>query len=124
MGARVMEISQGGIRVWLKSRIERDTEVKVQLLSDAVISGKVRYSRRRGAGFDAAIVIQDVTCGPEGDDEQEPHIECAELALYLVGKLLSRKDVVRVKGHLSSCRTCRILLAEIHVALFGPEARR
>lgn len=123
IGARVMDISRAGLRVWLRSRIEGNAEVKVQLRSDAVISGKVRYSRRRGAGFDAVIVVREVTCAPE-PDKQMRHLHCAELALYLVNKRSTNREVLRVQGHLDSCKNCRALLARIFVAWFGPEAQQ
>lgn len=121
VSVRIKRISTSGIRLWTKTQIQQDAKVRIQLHADTVISGEVRYSWRRDDGFDTVIRIQDVTCRPELGTA---HIHCAELALYLVGRQLSRRDVVRVKSHIRSCRACCILLTEIHSALFGPEARR
>jgi hypothetical protein len=120
IGVFLMDVSRSGIRLWLKTLIDVDSEVKIRLRSDTVISGKVRYCRPRGDGFDAGVLIQDVACPAKG---LTPHISHEDLALYLVGKRLTVTKIVQLKSHLSCCEACRSRLAETNAALFAERKR-
>jgi hypothetical protein len=118
--AWLMNLCQSGVRVWLKGSIEINTVVKIRLRSDAAILGKVRYCRPRGGGFDAVILIQEVTRSRLARNQ---HVSDDELSLYLVGKKLTVTETIRLKDHLGGCESCRIRLAETNAILFAVPKR-
>jgi hypothetical protein len=67
------------------------------------------------AGVDVAVFIRYVNCSTQ--------LQYDELALYLVGRLLTQRQIDRVNSHLVSCLGCRARLAKAQAALFGPETQ-
>lgn len=114
IAALLMDVSRSGLRVWLNTRIETDTEIKVWLPSHTIVEGTVRYCRANDRGFDAGILIRNVICAPHYS-----HIYDDDLSLYLVGKGLNVMEIVRIKSHLVGCNLCRNRLAEANAALFA-----
>ena len=120
IGAWLMNLSRTGVRLRLKTIVEKNAHIKIQLRSDTAILGKVRCCRPGADGFDTSILIQDVTCSREA---QSLHVDDDELLLYLVGKLLTVTDIIRLKSHLGLCESCRILLAKTNAILFAVRKR-
>jgi PilZ domain len=116
IGAFLTDVSRSGVRLWLKTHIEKDAGVKIRLRSYTIILGTVRYCRPRADGFDAGILIHDVAYSWEA---QDLHLHDDELSLYLVGKGLIAEEINRVENHLDSCESCRMRLAETNALLFA-----
>jgi hypothetical protein len=119
IGALLTDVSRSGVCLRLKTFLQVNSSVKIWLQSKTVMIGKVRYCRRRGTGFDAGILIEDLLYDP---DAQAPHLHDDEICLYLGGKRVTVAEVIRLKNHLGCCESCRRQVAETNAALFA--ARR
>lgn len=120
IAATVLDVSRSGLRVSLAVSIPRGVEVKVTLQRNVVIFGQIRYSRPFEDGFEAGVLIQDMS---QNSGQSSTHIEDDLLSLYVIGKGLTVPEVIKLKEHLVNCESCRIRLGEKD-ALINPVRTR
>ena len=119
----VIDVSRSGLRLELQHSVPRGVEVQITLSSQLVIVGEVRHCRRVGTLYHAGIMVRDASL-PDLDTDAGDHISEVELGFYLVGKGLSVAEVVDLKAHLLSCKSCQKRLKEINSALNPTRKRR
>jgi hypothetical protein len=118
--ANVLDVSRSGLRLKLESTINKGVEVRITLQRNMVIFGQIRYCRPFDGGFEAGVLIQDMSQNPE---QSNPHIEDDLISLYVIGKGLTVPEVIKLKQHLVNCEACRIRLGEKD-ALLNPVRKR
>ncbi len=118
--ATVLDVSKSGLCLSLEIAIDKGAEVKITLQTNIIIFGQVRHCRRAAAGFEAGILIQDLS---KATGQSNLHIEEDLLALYVIGKGLTVPEVIKIKDHLVNCESCRVRLGETD-SLLNPVRKR
>ena len=118
--ATVLDVSKSGLRLKIEFTISRGAEVKIVLQRNVIIFGQIRYCRPFENGFEAGVLIQDMS---QNSGQPSPHIEDDLLSLYVVGKGLTVPEVIKLKEHLMNCESCRIRLGE-RDAILNPVRKR
>ena len=118
--ATVLDVSKSGLRLKIEFSVGRGSEVKITLQRNIIIYGQIRFCRPFEDGYEAGILIQDMS---QNSEQSSPHIEDDLLSLYVVGKGLTVPEVIKLKEHLVNCESCRIRLGEKD-ALLNPVRKR
>jgi hypothetical protein len=106
LSARVLDVSQSGLRVSLPTSLKEGTNVKITFRRPAIILGKVRHCKRVGDLFHVGIEIHDVLISPNR------HVDEDELALYLSGRGLTEPEFFYIRLHFAECEDCQRRLRE------------
>lgn len=110
----VLDVSRSGLRLKLEVTVNRGAEVKITLQRNVVIFGQIRYCRPFEDGYEAGVLIQDMS---QNSGQSSSHIEDDLLSLYVIGKGLTVAEVIKLKEHLVNCESCRIRLGEKDAAI-------
>ena len=112
--ATVLNVSRSALRLELHTPVAKGMDIKVILSGQVVIFGEVRYCKRAGDAFHAAVLIHDIIHSRQPIGK---HVDDDDLSLYLVGKGLNAPEVIKLREHLVLCESCRIRLDEVNVKL-------
>src|SRR5437868_1535187 len=102
----VVDVSRSGIRIALPVDVGKGMELRVTT-EHTTILGEVRYCRKAPRGFQAGVLIRQVT---QLTKQEIQHIADDQLALYAVGKGLSVSEVIELRSALLQCEQCRLRL--------------
>jgi hypothetical protein len=106
LSARVLDVSQTGLRVSIAASLGEGTKVKITFRRPAIIVGEVRHCKRVGDLFHVGIKIHEVLISPNR------HVDEDELALYLSGKGLTEPEFFYIRLHFAECEGCQRRLRE------------